>query len=991
MNGNIFSPHSIARLARRIWRYAWIACLVIAIGFQPRMAFAGSGSVNADGTINVTANFRFPASAAALATVRTRFTEMSHLLWDATEGQLRIGTVTINCSETNEDLADFWLFANPIRSNSPVGGLTSRGAHISQFFGNEGRVFAHEFGHLGFGLNDEYTENQSNCGSAGWCIEETPAAHSEVDQCLMQQIPGRSWSEFCVNGNHEGVRGDNPACRVNPPSTDGAPCAAGCENWNTTTGRYENSWQEQSLHESCWTTLTRSFPFLTAPAARPSEAEPAGFVDPTFVVNCNSADTMMLVLDRSGSMLWNVNNDRGEVCANGSDDDGDGSVDETDDCAEARINYVKASARSFLDLLGTGAFRAGIVSFNDTPSPDQPFQDVNANISVLNGSIDGLLAGGSTGIGDALTFAKGRLDADPASAGSKAVLLITDGVNTAGSDPVTAAAPYRAAGIRLFTVSTGDASNYGVLDSISSSNRGQRLDSRDGTALVTAMVEQWANYVNGGVVVPQTPYAIDARSKTDIQVIGRQTPNSPIITAAAQPLARTQVFTFPVEQGTKQFSAVLAGNLNDMRGFGVEGRLIAPSGAVFDSSSASSTVRAVRDPFFTMLTIFGPESGTWRMEVAATPAATPRQTGKLIVVSANPRTDLFLDVSKQVITNPADSVKLSLFPFYVTGLRNPTWDVSMKRPDGTQVSIAPVPSPPKPENHYASITGFPNRGLYEIRAEMRTNSATTNDPGESRSSTAPPNTVAVPPLQRQARSFIFVNSGDWACPPGSGDCDNDGINNNDEGVSTDTDSDGIPDRFDHDSDNDEIPDGVEGTGDPDGDGVPNFRDTDSDGDGVPDTKDPVRPQTNNDNRFWFVTRVGAALPLGSLNSNHDANVSVQGLAGYDLTNSFSVLAMLGFHQFTAEPTSVTRHPYWISGSANLRFTSPNFSGRRFFFQGGPGYYWGKPGVVSSSWGGNLGFGVEVPIQRRIGVEFGFDYHFLRKEQSFATLTLGLRF
>ena len=95
-----------------------------------------------------------------------------------------------------------------------------------------------------------------------------------------------------------------------------------------------------------------------------------------------------------------------------------------------------------------------------------------------------------------------------------------------------------------------------------------------------------------------------------------------------------------------------------------------------------------------MVTIFGPESGTWRLEVEATPGAPPVQTGKLIVVSDNPRTDLFLDVDKQVITNLTDTVKLSLFPFYVTGLRNPTWNASLIRPDGTQLLIVPVPCLP---------------------------------------------------------------------------------------------------------------------------------------------------------------------------------------------------------------------------------------------------------------------------------------------------------
>jgi Flp pilus assembly protein TadD len=50
----------------------------------------------------------------------------------------------------------------------------------------------------------------------------------------------------------------------------------------------------------------------------------------------------------------------------------------------------------------------------------------------------------------------------------------------------------------------------------------------------------------------------------------------------------------------------------------------------------------------------------------------------------------------------------------------------------------------------------------------------------------------------------------------------------------DTDSDGVPNKYDSDSDGDGIPDAVEGVADEDNDGTPNYLDTDSDGDGVPD-------------------------------------------------------------------------------------------------------------------------------------------------------------
>ena len=74
---------------------------------------------------------------------------------------------------------------------------------------------------------------------------------------------------------------------------------------------------------------------------------------------------------------------------------------------------------------------------------------------------------------------------------------------------------------------------------------------------------------------------------------------------------------------------------------------------------------------------------------------------------------------------------------------------------------------------------------------------------------------------------------------GPGDSDDDGIPDSVEGR-IDTDGDGVRDSLDRDSDNDGIPDQVEAGPDPAhpvdtvGDGTADFRDTDSDNDGVPD-------------------------------------------------------------------------------------------------------------------------------------------------------------
>ncbi|HJQ39971.1 MAG TPA: hypothetical protein VKB93_22740 [Thermoanaerobaculia bacterium] len=240
------------------------------------VARAGSGTIG-DGRIDITLNFRFPPTEPQLTTTKNRITAMSHLLFDATEGQLRIGTVTIGCSNIDSDLADFWIYAEPIRSGSPVGQLAVLGAHINQHFGEDGGVWAHEFGHLGLGLSDEYTHDQTSCGAFGWCIEENPPAFDEVNQCLMQQTPGLTWSEFCVADNHDDLRGDNTDCLV-APAPGGAPCAENCESWHTTNLQYENARQQPN----CWQALADSFG-LTIPDGLPDEAEPAGWCRRSFL------------------------------------------------------------------------------------------------------------------------------------------------------------------------------------------------------------------------------------------------------------------------------------------------------------------------------------------------------------------------------------------------------------------------------------------------------------------------------------------------------------------------------------------------------------------------------------------------------------------------------------------------------------------------------------------------------------------------------------
>ena len=56
---------------------------------QVQPAWSGSGVVNPDGTIDITVNVRFAPTPDMIQEIRDQIVEGSHILWDASEGQMR--------------------------------------------------------------------------------------------------------------------------------------------------------------------------------------------------------------------------------------------------------------------------------------------------------------------------------------------------------------------------------------------------------------------------------------------------------------------------------------------------------------------------------------------------------------------------------------------------------------------------------------------------------------------------------------------------------------------------------------------------------------------------------------------------------------------------------------------------------------------------------------------------------------------------------------
>jgi Ca-activated chloride channel family protein len=127
--------------------------------------------------------------------------------------------------------------------------------------------------------------------------------------------------------------------------------------------------------------------------------------------------------------------------------DTSGSMSATD-LTPSRAAAAKAAARAFVDQVPPGT-RVGIVTFATGAAVVQAPTD---DLDVVRDALDRVPpANGATAIGDALTLAGQQMPAH----GKRVIVLMTDGVNNRGTDPVSAARQVAAGGVGIYTVGIG--------------------------------------------------------------------------------------------------------------------------------------------------------------------------------------------------------------------------------------------------------------------------------------------------------------------------------------------------------------------------------------------------------------------------------------------------------------------------------------------------------------------------------------------------------
>lgn len=120
------------------------------------------------------------------------------------------------------------------------------------------------------------------------------------------------------------------------------------------------------------------------------------------------------------------------------------------DVQPTRARAAKSAVREFLDAVPPGT-RVGIVSFaTDAQLVQSPSADLDAAREALERIPQ---PNGATAIGDALALANQAMPAN----GRRVVILLTDGVNNRGVDPIQMAVNLGHRGVAVYTVGVGSA------------------------------------------------------------------------------------------------------------------------------------------------------------------------------------------------------------------------------------------------------------------------------------------------------------------------------------------------------------------------------------------------------------------------------------------------------------------------------------------------------------------------------------------------------
>ena len=557
-----------------------------------------------------------------------------------------------------------------------------------------------------------------------------------------------------------------------------------CEGrWNESTQRWEASASSADVliaggtPRSEWEQLVAKVDryydaSFTAPTGLPEVDAPSVCDRPVdFDVAVEGIDQVYLVLDRSGSML---------------DDRTWTGVTRT------RLDWAKASARAFADLLTNQGAELGVISFALDNTEDIELGLVvedgagtpGANeIDDIHLAIDGLFADGDTAIGDALEAARFSLAGETQDR-TQAILLMSDGEENGGQlDPRDVADALRDDGVPVFSVPLGNDSDGETLAAVAEMTGGQVKSADSPDDLPPKFATTWA------LLRGEEPIWESVPSETVESIDGFW----------------SAVHAIPVEVGSQALTLMISGR--GEKAWAPSCELRRPDGSIALTCDDPSVVS---DEFYLQLRVASPEDGNWTLIVYH--YGLELQQSYIWAHSDNPAPGCSAGVEAQVLVDePANGLVISASASWNEPLgEGVTYLLEVETPNGTKLPIETMSINDRKNGGEFVFTDFQGRGEYDVLVTCVVTPFARFAPGERPELEELLAEEAPPTFVRQASTGFYLNVPDYMPIPTGGDCDDDGI----------------PDTAETDP-----------LGDDDQDGVPNACDPDNDGDEVPDTDD----------------------------------------------------------------------------------------------------------------------------------------------------------
>lgn len=547
-------------------------------------ALAGTGAIDtAAQTINLSVLFSYPEtddnleSATVTPDWREVFDEASARLWQATNGQLKIGKVTVYRRAFNKkDDADVWIVAGS--GTAYANGLGKLGVpgfrmtlyetkHRSLNATYRGSVsLVHEMGHHVFSLNDQYLGAFVPLAKKDTWVDADLSAFQESVFVNSVSATDAVASLMDAGGGVNNTRTEfDTAGNTNKGVVDG-----------------NKFWMNKHFvktKESCWETMGKFkwggvTVFPVVPTGNSPTDVPPGATAVTWEV-VPTLSRLVVCIDRSGSMssenrmelaklgatiLTNLTEERHEVTLYAGTPDEEKVIFEGD--------------------------RLAVVDFDDDVTTTFPLTEVDAAGTAktqARAAIDGLFPDGSTAIGDGAQRSLDLITAAGAKVTQEAIVLLSDGQTNTGSSPATAAANARARGAKIFSIALGSGADAATLSSMAATTGGKFYQATNGLGLLDIYTRIYGELRGGGLV--DAIGSLVSEKTTEQQVV-------------------------KVDEFTEEVTFSLA---SPDSGFGLE--VTSPRGKTYKTSVPADGVLFETSPQETHFRVTNPAPGNWRLTV----------------------------------------------------------------------------------------------------------------------------------------------------------------------------------------------------------------------------------------------------------------------------------------------------------------------------------------------------------------------------------------